>query len=130
MSKETTVARSLFQKVTAAFVAGAAALTMAACGSNQVATTSAPITTDSNPTSVKGTLRVLVPSYPASNEGKTAFDKVVANFQKAYPNVTVEPDFATFDTLNQKISTSIAGSQPYDVLVTGIGWIPPFASKS
>src|SRR4051794_38967145 len=27
------------------------------------------------------------------------------------------------------MSTSIAGGQPYDVYVTGIGWIPPFASK-
>ena len=63
------------------------------------------------------TLRVLVPSYPASNEGKAALDKVVTSFNAKYPNVKVEPDFATFDTLNQKISTSIAGGQAYDVLV-------------
>jgi multiple sugar transport system substrate-binding protein len=83
----------------------------------------------SDPATATGTLRVLVPSYPASNEGKAALDKVVKSFNATYPGVKVEPDFATFDTLNQKISTSIAGGQGYDVLVTGVGWIPPFASK-
>src|SRR3954469_22947381 len=84
----------------------------------------------SDPATTTGTLRVLVPSYPASNDGKAAIDKVIATFHQTYPKVTVEPDYATFDTLNQKISTSIAGGQGYDVLVTGIGWVPPFAAKN
>src|SRR4051794_25828448 len=84
---------------------------------------------DTDPAAVKGTLRLLVPSYPASTAGKDALQKVVDSFHEKYPKVTVEPDFATFDTLNEKISTSIASGQPYDVYVTGIGWIPPFASK-
>jgi len=41
----------------------------------------------------------------------------------------VEPDFVTYATLNEKISTSIASGSGYDVLVTGIGWIQPFAAK-
>ena len=115
--------------LTAVAIGISGVLALTACGSNQSANTSAPITTDSNPADVTGNLRVLVPTYPASNEGKAAFDKVAAEFNKEYPKVTVEPDFATFDTLNQKISTSIAGGQPYDVLVTGVGWVPPFAEK-
>ncbi len=41
----------------------------------------------------------------------------------------VEPDFATYNNLNEKISTSIAAGIPYDVMVTGVGWVQPFASK-
>lgn len=106
-------------------LAVAGTLALSACGSG--GTSAAPA---SNPAEVTGTLRVLVPSYPASNEGKAALEKVVTAFNAKYPKVTVEPDFATFDTLNQKISTSIAGGQGYDVLVTGIGWVPPFAAKN
>lgn len=113
-------------RILAVAVAAAAALTLAACQSGGNASTAS----SADPAKVTGTLRVLVPSYPASNEGKAALDKVVAQFNKKYPKVTVEPDFATFGTLNQKISTSIAGGQGYDVLVTGVGWIPPFASKN
>ncbi|MDJ0334064.1 extracellular solute-binding protein [Salinibacterium sp. G-O1] len=76
-----------------------------------------------------GTLRVLIPSFPASNEGTAAWDAVVATFNEEYPGVTVEPDFATFGNLNEKISTSLAGGKPYDILVTGVGWVPPFASQ-
>src|SRR4051794_39981880 len=108
--------------------AATCALVATGCGSSGSGTQSSA-TKDSNPASVTGTLRVLVPSYPASTEGKAALNKVVAKLNETYPKVKVEPDFATFDTLNQKMSTSIAGGQPYDVYVTGIGWIPPFASK-
>ena len=104
-------------------IAGAATLSACGAGGGSGAASTA------NPAEVTGTLRVLVPSYPASNEGKAALEKVVTAFKQKYPKVEVEPDFATFDTLNQKISTSIAGGQGYDVLVTGVGWVPPFASK-
>jgi multiple sugar transport system substrate-binding protein len=81
------------------------------------------------PTQATGTLRVLVPSYPASNEGKAAFEKVAAAFNKVYPKMKVEPDYATYSNLNEKISTSIAAGIPYDVMVVGVGWVPPFAAK-
>lgn len=106
-------------------IAAVATMSLAACGSGGNASGNS----SADPATLTGTLRVLVPSYPASNEGKADLDKVVATFHKKYPKVNVEPDFATFATLNQKISTSIAGGQGYDVLVTGVGWIPPFASK-
>jgi multiple sugar transport system substrate-binding protein len=106
----------------------AVAVTVSACGGSG-GSGGGGAATDANPASVKGTLRVLVPSYPASNEGKAALQKVVDGFHHIYPNVKVEPDFATFATLQQKIATSIASSQPYDVYLTGVGWIPPFAAK-
>lgn len=82
-----------------------------------------------NPKTVTGTLRVLTPSYPANNEGKAAFQKVVDKFHETYPKITVEPDYATYANLNEKISTSIAGGDGYDVVASGVGWIAPFAAK-
>lgn len=81
------------------------------------------------PAEATGTLRVLVPSFPASNKGKEAFEAVAADFKKVYPKMKVEPNYATYGNLNEKISTSIAAGIPYDVMVTGVGWIQPFASK-
>ncbi|QNE23087.1 extracellular solute-binding protein [Kribbella qitaiheensis] len=81
------------------------------------------------PAEATGTLRVLLPSFPPSTKGRTAFDKVVEDFRKTYPKMKVEPDFATYNTLNEKMSTSIAAGIPYDVMVAGVGWIQPFASK-
>lgn len=81
------------------------------------------------PAEATGTLRVLLPSFPPSTKGREEFDKVVKDFQKTYPKMKVEPDFATYNNLNEKMSTSIAAGIPYDVMVTGVGWIQPFASK-
>ncbi|MGZ0149400.1 extracellular solute-binding protein [Kribbella sp. WER1] len=81
------------------------------------------------PAEATGTLRVLIPSFPPSTKGRDAFQKVVDDFHKTYPKMKVEPDFATYKNLNEKMSTSIAAGIPYDVMVTGVGWIQPFASK-
>jgi multiple sugar transport system substrate-binding protein len=81
------------------------------------------------PAEATGTLRVLLPSFPPSAKGKAEFQKVVDDFHKTYPKMKVEPDFATYKNLNEKMSTSIAAGIPYDVMVTGVGWVQPFASK-
>ncbi|WP_427886668.1 extracellular solute-binding protein [Kribbella sp. GL6] len=81
------------------------------------------------PAEATGTLRVLIPSFPPSTKGREAFQKVVDDFHKTYPKMKVEPDFATYKNLNEKMSTSIAAGIPYDVMVTGVGWVQPFASK-
>lgn len=100
-------------------------LAVAGCGGS-------PIDADTDgvaPAQATGTLRVLVPSYPASNDGKAAFEKVARQFNRIYPKMKVEPDYATYANLNEKISTSIAAGIPYDVMVVGVGWVPPFAAK-
>ncbi len=81
------------------------------------------------PAEATGTLRVLLPSFPPSTAGREEFAKVVADFNEVYPKMKVEPDFATYKNLNEKLSTSIAAGIPYDVVVTGVGWVQPFASK-
>jgi multiple sugar transport system substrate-binding protein len=74
-----------------------------------------------------GTLRVLVANFPANNEGDKTFQQIVDVFHKTYPKVKVESDFVPYDGLNQKISTSLAGGNSYDVISAGIGWIQPLA---
>lgn len=101
------------------------ALVTAACGGSPIDHQTDGV----SPRKTTGTLRVLVPSYPASHKGKAAFKKVAAQFHKKYPKMKVEPDYATYANLNEKISTSIAAGIPYDVIVAGVGWIQPFAAK-
>jgi multiple sugar transport system substrate-binding protein len=105
----------------------ALAVSLAGCSSGDGAGSDGGPTQD--PATVTGTLRVLTPAFPANNEGKAAFQKIVDGFHKTYPKMKVEPDYATYANLNEKISTSIAGGSGYDVLVSGVGWIQPFADK-
>jgi multiple sugar transport system substrate-binding protein len=104
-----------------AAIAVAAALALAGCSGNS-STPSA--TGDKNQT---GTIRVLVANFPANNVGQSVFDKIVGIFHKSYPNIKVESDFVPYDSLNQKISTSLASGQNYDVISAGIGWVQPLA---
>lgn len=101
-------------------------LVLSGCGGGGVID---PSTDGVPPAEATGTLRVLIPSFPSSTKGREEFDKVVVDFKKTYPKMNVEPDFATYNNLNEKMSTSIAAGIPYDVMVTGVGWIQPFASK-
>ncbi|MEV6287102.1 extracellular solute-binding protein [Kribbella sp. NPDC051770] len=108
-----------------AVLVAAVGLVASACGNGVIdkSTDGVP------PAEATGTLRVLLPSFPASNDGRKAFAKVAEDFNKKYPKMKVEPDYATYGNLNEKISTSIAAGIPYDVMVTGVGWIQTFASK-
>lgn len=106
-------------------LASGLALTLGACGSGNAGSAGSK----EDPATATGTVRVMIPTYPLTNEGKAEFQKVVDDFHKTYPKMTVEPDFVTYANMNEKISTSIAGGSGYDVLVTGIGWIQPFAAK-
>ncbi|MEV0795206.1 extracellular solute-binding protein [Kribbella sp. NPDC050459] len=107
-------------------LAAALSVVVSSCGSGVIdkSTDGVP------PAEATGTLRVLLPSFPPSAKGKAEFQKVVDDFHKAYPKMKVEPDFATYKNLNEKMSTAIAAGIPYDVMVTGVGWVQPFASKN
>ncbi|MCU1572719.1 MAG: extracellular solute-binding protein family 1 [Micrococcaceae bacterium] len=111
-------------------VSTALALSMAGCGGAGGGSGSAANAgSGKDAATATGTIRVLTPSYPADNAGKAAFQKVVDEFHKTYPKMEVQPDYATYANLNEKISTSIAGGGGYDVIVSGVGWIQPLASK-
>jgi multiple sugar transport system substrate-binding protein len=81
----------------------------------------------SNDKSQTGTIRVLVANFPANNEGESVFKSIVDIFHKSYPKMKVESDFVPYDGLNQKISTSLASGQNYDIISAGIGWVQPLA---
>ena len=107
-------------------LAAALSVVVSGCGSGVIdkSTDGVP------PAEATGTLRVLIPSFPPSTKGREAFQNVVDEFHKTYPKMKVEPDFATYNNLNEKLATSIAAGIPYDVMVTGVGWVQPFASKN
>ncbi|WP_415854565.1 extracellular solute-binding protein [Sinomonas sp. G460-2] len=114
------------QKFTTAALAAGIVLTLGACGSQGASKASSD---NLDPATASGTLRVMIPTYPVSNAGKDAFQKVIDEFHKTWPKMSIEPDFVTYNNMNEKISTSIASGSGYDVLVTGVGWIQPFAAK-
>ncbi|MFB9234099.1 extracellular solute-binding protein [Plantactinospora siamensis] len=107
--------------VLAALTAGALVLTgCSSSGSNRSGG-------DTNAAEQTGTLRVLVANFPSNDQGTKTFAAIVDVFHKTYPKVKVESDFAPYDGMNQKISTSLAGGSPYDVISAGIGWVQPMA---
>ncbi|MGK5741411.1 ABC transporter substrate-binding protein [Micromonospora sp. URMC 103] len=77
---------------------------------------------------VGGTVRLLTPIFEGA-DGKAELDKQLAAFKAKYPDAAVEVDYTSYGKLNEKLTTSIASGRPYDVMLMGVGWVPPFASK-
>ncbi|NLU79216.1 ABC transporter substrate-binding protein [Micromonospora sp. HNM0581] len=81
-----------------------------------------------NDDETSGTIRLLTPIFEGT-DGKTVLEKQLGDFKEKYPDITVEVDYTSYGKLNEKLTTSIAGGRPYDVMLMGVGWIPPFAEK-
>ena len=76
---------------------------------------------------LKGTINIVTPEF-AGTEGKEVFEgKILKSFQEKHPGVNFQVDYTPWDKLNEKLSTLIAGGQPSDLLMTGMGWTEPFA---
>lgn len=80
------------------------------------------------PGDLSGEISVLNPGF-ATDDQKKVWNQMVATFNKTAPNVKVKTDFTDYGKLNEKITTALAGNLVPDVLMTGVGWIPPFAFK-
>ncbi len=80
------------------------------------------------PGSLSGEVTVLTPAF-TTTEAQQVFTKIVADFNKVYPDVKVTPDFSDYSKLNEKLTASIAGAIIPDVIMSGIGWVEPFADK-
>ncbi len=109
--------RSVMRVVAAAAVG---LLTLAACGG--------PAPDRGTDGAVSGEISLLTPIFEGA-DGAAVLEQQLAAFRERYPEVTVKPDYTSYGKLNEKLTTSIASGQPYDVMLMGAGWIPPFASK-
>ncbi|MFF5897700.1 ABC transporter substrate-binding protein [Streptomyces argenteolus] len=110
------------RSVLAAIGAGTAAAALAGCGGGASSAGSAD-----GP--AKGEITLLTPIYEGA-DGKTLLEqKILGGFRKKYPDVEVNVDYTTYAQLNEKITTGLAGGLLPDVLMMGVGWIPPFAAK-
>lgn len=101
-------------------VIGSGAVT--ACGG---AAPGGKLDTSGKPT---GAIRLVTPIFEGT-DGKSLLDSTLADFRARYPDVQVAVDPTTYDQLNEKLATSIASGRPYDVMMMGAGWIPPFAAN-
>ncbi|MFJ6463272.1 ABC transporter substrate-binding protein [Streptomyces sp. NPDC091387] len=107
----------------AAIGAGTAAAALSGCGTGS----SAAGGSADGP--AEGEITLLTPIYEKA-DGKTLLEKkILGGFRKKYPDVKVNVDYTTYAQLNEKITTGLAGGLLPDVLMIGVGWIPPFAAK-
>ncbi|MFC9246107.1 ABC transporter substrate-binding protein [Streptomyces sp. NPDC057136] len=98
----------------------AAALTGCSTGSSASGSADGP---------AEGEITLLTPIFEGA-DGKTLLEqKILGGFRKKYPDVKVNVDYTTYDQLNEKITTGLAGGLLPDVLMMGVGWIPPFAAR-
>ncbi|MFD3918887.1 ABC transporter substrate-binding protein [Streptomyces sp. NPDC058595] len=110
------------RSVLAAIGAGTAAAALAGCGGGSTAT-------DSADGPAEGEITLLTPIYEGAN-GKTLLEQeILGGFRKKHPDVKVNVDYTTYAQLNEKITTGLAGGLLPDVIMMGVGWIPPFAAK-
>ncbi|MFF9506655.1 ABC transporter substrate-binding protein [Streptomyces sp. NPDC014724] len=106
----------------AAIGAGTAAAALGGCGTGTS-------TAGSADGPAEGEITLLTPIYEGA-DGKTLLEKeILGGFRKKYPDVKVNVDYTTYLQLNEKITTGLAGGLLPDVLMMGVGWIPPFAAK-
>lgn len=78
---------------------------------------------------VEGEISLLTPLFEGSTGKDLLEGKLLPAFKQKNPNVTVKVDYTTYAALNEKITTSLAGGLMPDVVMLGVGWIPPFAHK-
>lgn len=76
-----------------------------------------------------GTVKLLTPIFDGS-EGKQLLEQqLLPKFYKKYPKVKVDVDYTDYDHLNEKLTTALASGLVPDVMMMGVGWVEPFASK-
>lgn len=110
--------------------AGAAGigLTAAACGSAEGGSAAeGPVDLTADATDLAGEITLLTPDFVG--DARPELDEMIAQFTTQNPDVTVKVDQVAWDKLNEKLSTSIAGGLVADVIMSGVGWTPPFAHK-
>ncbi|WP_276314572.1 extracellular solute-binding protein [Streptomyces sp. AcE210] len=77
----------------------------------------------------EGEISLLTPIFEGSDGKKLLEQEILGGFREKHPDVKVNVDYTTYTQLNEKITTALAGGLLPDVLMMGVGWIPPFAAK-
>lgn len=111
-------------------VTGAAGigLTATACGSSEGGSTAdGPVDLAADAADLSGEITLLTPDFVG--DARPKLDDMIEHFTSQNPDVTVKVDQVAWDKLNEKLSTSIAGGLVADVIMSGVGWTPPFAHK-
>lgn len=100
-------------------LAAAAASALAACGGPAAGRAGEP---------GAGSLRLLTPIFDRA-DGQRLLERLLAQFRRTNPGISVTVDYTLYPKLNEKITTSLVSGRPYDVMMMGVGWIPPFAER-
>lgn len=78
----------------------------------------------------EGDISLLTPIFDGAEGKKLLEQKLLPQFTAKYPKVTVSVDYLTgYDYLNEKITTGLTTGVPNDVIMLGVGWVEPFASR-
>jgi len=72
------------------------------------------------------TIRVAVPSYGDST--KPAFEKMVADFEKANPDIKVKLEVGSWSAWQQKLQTDFFSGGNADVIYSTRGWVPSYVA--
>lgn len=110
------------RRLLAGVVGSAGLAALGACGGP------APGKSEDSDGEASGEIRLVTPIYE-EEAGKQLLDSLLAEFTRKYPKVKVQVDHTNYGKLNEKLTTSLASGRPYDVMMMGVGWVPPFAAK-
>lgn len=108
--------------------ASAVGLGATACGADPDAFAQGPVDFDVDDAELSGEIKLLTPDFVG--DARPQLNAMIAAFTDANPGVDVVVDQTDWDKLNEKLSTSIAGGLVPDVIMSGVGWTPPFAHKN
>ncbi len=70
------------------------------------------------------TIRVSVPSYGDST--KPAFERIVADFEKANPDIKVDLEVGSWSSWQQKLQTDFFSGGNADIIYSTRGWVPTY----
>lgn len=123
MSLHTTSRRTLRQGARLAAVAAAVALALTACaGTDEPAAEESTTTASDEPVTIRF-------SWWGSDTRHALTQEVLDAFHAKHPNITVEPDFTTWDGYWDKLSTSVAGGDAPDVITQEERYLRDYAER-
>jgi ABC-type glycerol-3-phosphate transport system substrate-binding protein len=91
---------------------------LSACGAPAVGSSDSPVT-----------LKVMIVDFVKDKTDKWLADTVIPAFKKDHPNVTVEPLYVTWGTLDETIQGYFAAGEGADILNLGSEYIPQYGDR-